>query len=109
FEGRRVVVSGSGNVAIYAIEKVQQLGGIVVACSDSDGYVVEDKGLDLDLIKEIKEGGRGRIREYAERRKDTAQFVSDGSIWEVPCDIALPCATQNELGASDAAALINNG
>lgn len=109
FDGKKVVVSGSGNVAIYAIEKVHQLGGTVVACSDSGGYVVEPDGIDLELLKEIKEGRRGRISEYAEKRSDTARYVSDSPIWEVPCDIALPCATQNELDADGAAALIENG
>jgi glutamate dehydrogenase (NADP+) len=109
FDGKKVVVSGSGNVAIYAIEKVHQLGGTVVACSDSGGYVVEPGGIDLELLKEIKEVRRGRISEYAEKRSDTARYVSDSPIWEVPCDIALPCATQNELDADGAAALIGNG
>ncbi|MFE3543877.1 NADP-specific glutamate dehydrogenase [Nocardia sp. NPDC059177] len=108
-EGRRVVVSGSGNVAIYAIEKVHQLGGIVVACSDSSGYVVDEHGIDLDLLKEIKEVRRGRIAEYAETRSGTARFVSGGSLWEVPCDIALPCATQNELDGVAAGKLVANG
>jgi glutamate dehydrogenase (NADP+) len=109
FEGKKVVVSGSGNVAVYAIEKVHQLGGTVVACSDSGGYVVEPGGIDLELLKEIKEVRRGRISEYAEKRSDTARYISDSPIWEVPCDIALPCATQNELDADGAAALIENG
>ncbi|HCA85452.1 MAG TPA: NADP-specific glutamate dehydrogenase [Streptomyces sp.] len=107
--GQRVAVSGSGNVAIYAIEKAQQLGATVITCSDSDGYVVDDKGIDLDLLKEIKEAGRGRVTEYAARRGDDARFVSDSSIWEVPCDVALPCATQNELTAADAVALVRGG
>jgi glutamate dehydrogenase (NADP+) len=109
FDGKKVVVSGSGNVAIYATEKVHQLGGTVVACSDSGGYVVEPGGIDLELLKEIKEVRRGRISEYAEKRSDTARYISDSPIWEVPCDIALPCATQNELDADGAAALIENG
>ncbi|GAA1910357.1 NADP-specific glutamate dehydrogenase [Streptomyces sodiiphilus] len=106
-DGRRVVVSGSGNVALYAAEKAQQLGATVVACSDSDGFVVEEKGLDLELLKEIKEKRRGRVAEYAELRG--ARFVSGSGIWEVPCDVALPCATQNELSGRDAAALVRNG
>ncbi len=109
FEGKRVVVSGSGNVAIYAIEKVHQLGGTVVACSDSGGHIVDDKGVDLDLLKDLKEVKRGRIADYPELRGGAARFVADASVWQVPCDIALPCATQNELNAKDADALIRNG
>src|SRR5690606_151106 len=97
FEGKRVVVSGSGNVAIYAIEKVHQLGGTVVACSDSSGYVVDADGIDLDLLKEVKTVRRGRIADYADLRGAGAHVATAGSIWEVPCDVALPCATQNEL------------
>ncbi|WP_306233150.1 NADP-specific glutamate dehydrogenase [Agrococcus beijingensis] len=109
FEGKRVVVSGSGNVAIYAIEKVQQLGGIVVAASDSSGYIVDEDGIDLELLKEIKEVRRGRIAEYVEHRPK-ASFSSNGStIWSVPCDIAVPCATQNELDEADAQTLVRNG
>jgi glutamate dehydrogenase (NADP+) len=108
FEGKRVVVSGSGNVAIYAIEKVHQLGARVVACSDSNGYVVDEAGIDLDLLKEIKEN-RGRVSDYAIRRGSAVRHVTDGSIWEVPCDIALPCATQNELNGADAKHLAANG
>ncbi|MFC4373706.1 NADP-specific glutamate dehydrogenase [Nocardia halotolerans] len=108
-EGQRVVVSGSGNVAIYAIEKVHELGGTVVGCSDSSGYVVDEQGIDLELLKEIKEVQRGRIADYAEARSRTARFVPGGSLWEVPCDIALPCATQNELDGADAGKLIANG
>ncbi|HWJ86442.1 MAG TPA: NADP-specific glutamate dehydrogenase [Pelagibacterium sp.] len=109
FAGRRVVVSGSGNVAIYTIEKVQELGGIVVACSDSGGYVVDEGGLDLALIKEIKENRRGRISKYAELKGNGAHFSSKGAIWDVPCDIAIPAATQNELTGRDARTLIANG
>ncbi|MGM7646957.1 NADP-specific glutamate dehydrogenase [Nocardia sp. JW2] len=108
-EGQKVVVSGSGNVAIYAIEKVHQLGGIVVACSDSSGYVVDEQGIDLELLKQIKEVQRGRIADYAEKRGGAAQFVAGGSLWEVPCDIALPCATQNELDGAAAGKLVANG
>jgi glutamate dehydrogenase (NADP+) len=107
-DGRRVVVSGSGNVALYAIEKAQQLGATVVTCSDSDGYVVDEKGIDLALLKEIKEAGRGRVSDYARRRGD-ARFVADGSVWDVPCEVALPCATQNELTADDAVTLVRSG
>jgi glutamate dehydrogenase (NADP+) len=109
FDGKRVVVSGSGNVAIYAIEKVHQLGGIVVACSDSGGYVVDPDGVDVALLKEVKDERRGRISDYAAIRGDTVSHVAGGSIWDVPCDIALPCATQNELDAEGAVALIRNG
>ena len=107
-DGLRVTVSGSGNVAIYAIEKAQDLGATVVACSDSSGYVVDEKGIDVALLKQIKEVERGRISEYADRR-DSATFHSDGSIWEVPVDVAVPCATQNELNGQAAATLICNG
>ena len=104
-DGLRVTVSGSGNVAIYAIEKAQDLGATVVACSDSSGYVVDEKGIDVALLKQIKEVERARICEYAARR-DSATFHSDGSIWDVPVDVALPCATQNELNGQAAATLI---
>ncbi|HEX2075789.1 MAG TPA: NADP-specific glutamate dehydrogenase [Geodermatophilus sp.] len=108
FDGRRVVVSGSGNVAVYGIEKVHQLGGTVVACSDSAGYVVDDKGIDLEVLKQVKEIERGRISDYAER-VGSASFVADGSIWDVPCDVAIPSATQNELDGDAAAGLVRNG
>src|SRR5690606_25952359 len=106
-DGKRVVVSGAGNVAIYAIEKVQQLGGTVVACSDSSGYLVDEKGIDLDLLKEIKEVRRGRLSEYAAARPH-ASFAT-GRIWDVPCQIAIPAATQNEITGADARTLVNNG
>jgi glutamate dehydrogenase (NADP+) len=109
FDGKRVVVSGSGNVAIYAIEKVTQLGGSVVACSDSGGYVVDEKGIDLELLKELKEVQRARVSDYAEARGGAARYLSGRSVWETGCDIALPCATQNELNGSDARALAANG
>ncbi|MET9023077.1 NADP-specific glutamate dehydrogenase [Actinopolymorpha sp. NPDC004070] len=109
YDGRRVVVSGSGNVAIYAIEKVHQLGGVVVACSDSDGYVVDEKGIDTELLKEIKDVRRGRVRDYAEARGSGVDHVAGGSIWDVPCDIALPSATQNELDEAGALTLVKNG
>ncbi len=108
FDGTSVLVSGSGNVAIYAIEKVHQLGGKVVACSDSGGYVVDEDGIDVALVKEIKEERRARISEYADARTG-ARYVAGGSVWDVPCDIALPCATQNEIGEEDAGALIKGG
>ncbi|WP_067863282.1 NADP-specific glutamate dehydrogenase [Nocardia shimofusensis] len=109
FEGKRVVVSGSGNVAIHAIEKVEQLGGLVVACSDSAGYIVDEKGIDLDLVKDIKLARRDRISDYADERRGDARYVDEQSIWDVPCDIALPCATQNELDKDAAATLVRNG
>jgi len=107
-DGKTCVVSGSGNVAIYAIEKVHQLGGKVVACSDSEGYVVDEGGIDLDTLKEIKLDARGRVSEYVERRP-SGKFVAGGCIWEVPCQVAMPSATQNELTGADAKSLINNG
>ncbi|SIT76999.1 glutamate dehydrogenase (NADP+) [Pontibaca methylaminivorans] len=108
-EGKKVVVSGSGNVAIYAMEKIRNLGGTVVACSDSNGYVYDKAGIDLDLVKEIKERRRGRISSYPELRGKGAHHVEGGTVWEVPCDIALPCATQNELSGKDARTLLKNG
>ncbi|WP_181765259.1 NADP-specific glutamate dehydrogenase [Streptomyces albidus (ex Kaewkla and Franco 2022)] len=107
-DGQRVAISGSGNVAIYAAEKAQQLGATVVTCSDSSGYVVDEKGLDVELLKQVKEVERARIFEYAERR-ESARFVADGSVWAVACDVALPCATQNELTEEDAVSLVRNG
>lgn len=108
FDGARVVVSGSGNVAIYAVEKAQELGAHVVACSDSSGYIVDEAGIDLPLLKEIKEQWRGRVADYVERRP-SARLVVGGSIWDVPCDVALPCATQNELDDAAAGRLVTNG
>ncbi|MEX1178264.1 MAG: NADP-specific glutamate dehydrogenase [Nitriliruptor sp.] len=107
-DGATCSVSGSGNVAIYAIQKIQALGGTVVTCSDSDGLVHDPAGIDLDLLRQIKEVERGRVSDYAERRS-SATFREAGSIWQVPCDVAFPCATQNELHASDARALVQNG
>ncbi|MCB1499191.1 MAG: NADP-specific glutamate dehydrogenase, partial [Bauldia sp.] len=109
FEDRRVVVSGSGNVAIYTMEKIIAFGGRIVACSDSNGYVVDEAGIDLDLVKAIKEQRRGRISEYVEARGNTARHIEGGSIWDVPCDVAMPSATQNELTGRDARTLIRNG
>jgi len=108
-DGKRCVVSGSGNVAIYAMEKIISFGGKVVACSDSSGYVVDENGIDLDLVKQIKEVKRGRISEYVALRGDGCHYVEDGTIWDVPCEIALPCATQNELNGSNAKTLVENG
>ena len=109
FDGKKVVVSGSGNVAVYAIENVEQLGGTVIACSDSGGYVVDEGGIDVALLKEVKEAQRARIWRYAEVRGAAARYVEGGSVWDVPCDVALPCATQNELNGHDAATLVKNG
>ena len=108
FEGKKCVVSGAGNVSIYTIEKVQQLGGKVVACSDSGGYVYDERGIDLNCVKEIKEVRRGRIKEYV-TTVPHAKYVAGGSIWDIPCDIALPCATQNEINGRDAQTLVKNG
>ncbi len=106
--GKTVVVSGSGNVAIYATEKAQQLGAKVVALSDSNGYIYDQNGIDLDVVKEIKEVRRGRIKEYAEE-VEGAVYTEGKGIWTIPCDIALPCATQNELDLDDAKTLLANG
>ncbi|MBV1691970.1 NADP-specific glutamate dehydrogenase [Novosphingobium sp. G106] len=109
FENRRVVVSGSGNVAIYTSEKICEFGGKVIACSDSSGYVVDESGVDLKLLKEVKETRRERISEYAHLKGGGAQFIEGGSIWDVPCDVAMPSATQNELTGRDAKVLLANG
>ncbi len=106
--GKNVVISGSGNVAIYATEKVHQLGGKVIALSDSNGYIYDKDGIDLNLVKEIKEVRRGRIKEYADALP-TAVYTEGNGIWSIPCDIALPCATQNELNLDDAKTLRANG
>ena len=107
-EGKTVVISGSGNVAIYATEKAQQLGAKGVALSDSNGYIYDKDGIQLDVVKEIKEVRRGRIKEYVEK-VPTAVYTEGKGIWTIPCDIALPCATQNELDLEDAKALKANG
>lgn len=106
--GKTVVISGSGNVAIYATEKAQQLGAKVVALSDSNGYVYDKDGIKLDIVKDIKEVRRGRIKEYADAVSG-AVYTEGKGIWTIPCDIALPCATQNELNLEDAKALKSNG
>ena len=106
--GKTVLVSGSGNVAIYAVEKAQQYGAKVVAMSDSNGYIYDADGIKLDVVKEIKEVRRGRIKEYAEA-VPTAVYTEGKGIWTIPCDIALPCATQNELSLDDAKTLLANG
>ena len=107
--GKTVVVSGSGNVAIYAAEKISQMGGKVVAMSDSNGYVFDGNGIRLDVVKQIKEVERGRIKEYAARVPGAVYTEGFRGIWTVKCDIALPCATQNELDEEGAKALIANG
>lgn len=107
-EGKTVVVSGSGNVAIYAIEKAQKLGAKVVTASDSSGYVYDAEGIDLEILKKVKEQERARISKYAEY-KPTAKFVAGKKVWEVPCVVALPCATQNELDLEAAKTLVKNG
>ena len=107
--GKRVVVSGSGNVAIYAAQKITQMGGKVVAMSDSNGYVVDEDGIKLDVVKQIKEVERGRIKEYAARVPGATYTEGFRGIWTVKCDIALPCATQNELDENGAKALIEGG
>jgi glutamate dehydrogenase (NADP+) len=107
-DGKRVVVSGSGNVAIYAIEKVHQLGGTVVACSDSSGYIRDDKGINVEVLKQLKEIRRARIGEYVHALPH-ATFVAGRAVWEVPCQVAIPCATQNEITAADAVTLVAAG
>jgi glutamate dehydrogenase (NADP+) len=103
-----VDISGSGNVAIYAAEKAQQLGAKVVTMSDSNGYVYDPNGIQLDVVKEIKEVRRGRIKEYADAVSGST-YVEGKKVWEVPCDVALPCATQNELNLDAAKTLVANG
>ena len=109
FKGKTVIISGSGNVAIYACEKAQSLGAKVVAMYDSDGYVYDPEGIRLDIIKEIKEVKRGRIKEYAAKVKSAKYSDGCKGIWTIPCDIALPCAIQNEIDAESANALVKNG
>ncbi len=109
FDGATVLVSGSGNVAIYACEKATQLGGKVVAMSDSNGYIYDPDGIDLDLVKQLKEVERKRIREYAAQRPGAPYHAGCAGIWSIPCQIAHPCATQNELNGEAAKALIQNG
>ncbi len=109
FEGKKVVISGSGNVAIYANQKTTQLGGKVIAMSDSNGYIVDENGIDYKVIKEIKEVKRARLKTYLDYVSAAKYVEGSTGIWNVPCDIALPCATQNELDGEGAAALIKNG
>jgi len=108
WKGKRVVISGSGNVAIYASEKCQQLGATVVALSDSNGYVVDEEGIKLDTVKRIKEVERGRIKEYADEHKSAQYTEGWQGIWTVPCDVALPSATQNEIDKAAAETLVKN-
>lgn len=109
FEGKTVIVSGSGNVAIYAMEKAIELGAKVVACSDSCGYIYDENGIDLDTVKEIKEIRNERIEAYLAEHPNATYVANSEKIWEVPCDIALPCATQNEIDEKSARRLVANG
>ena len=106
---KTVVISGSGNVAIYALEKCKELGAKVVAMYDSNGYIYDKDGIDLDVIKEIKEVRRGRIKEYLNYHKDAVYSEVIKDIWKIKCDIALPCATQNEIDEDSALELVSNG
>lgn len=110
-DGQRVVVSGSGNVALNAIDKAHELGATVVTASDSSGYVYDEAGIDVEILRQIKEVERGRISEYAVRRGSSVKFVpaGDGKVWDIDATVALPCATQNELNRDDAKRLINSG
>lgn len=108
FKDKKVVISGSGNVAIYANQKATELGGKVIAMSDSSGYILDENGIDFNIIKELKEVRRARISEYI-KEVPSAKFIEKGNIWSVPCDIALPCATQNELDDISADLLIKSG
>lgn len=109
FEGKTVLVSGSGNVAIYASERAEQLGAKVVSISDSSGSVYDPNGVDVELLKQVKEVERGRVSDYASRRGNGAEFREGARPWDIPADIALPCATQNEVEKADAEALAKNG
>jgi glutamate dehydrogenase (NADP+) len=108
FKGKKVLVSGSGNVAIYTLEKVNHLGGKVIAMSDSNGVIHDEKGIHLETIKQLKEVERRRIKEYADHHK-SARYAPNGNIWEIPCDVAMPSATQNEITEKDAKKLVKNG
>lgn len=108
FDGKTCSVSGSGNVSIYTIEKIQQLGGKVVTCSDSNGYIYDEKGIDLETVQRLKEVERRRIKDYVNDHKH-AKYVENGNIWEVPCQVAMPSATQNEINGKDAKTLVENG
>jgi glutamate dehydrogenase (NADP+) len=108
FKGKKVVVSGSGNVAIYTLEKVQELGGKVIAMSDSNGVIYDEKGMNVDTIKQLKEIERRRIKDYCEYHK-SARYTPNGNIWDIPCDVAFPSATENEITGKDAKKLVKNG
>ena len=108
FKGKKVVVSGSGNVAIYTLEKVQDLGGKVIAMSDSNGVIHDEKGINLETIKQLKEIERRRIKDYCEHHKG-ARYTPNGNIWDIPCDVAFPSATENEITGKDAKKLVKNG
>lgn len=107
-EGKTALVSGSGNVAIYAVEKLQELGAKVIAMSDSNGVIHDANGIQLDTVKQLKEVERKRIHEYVKHHPD-ASYIEKGNIWDIPCDLALPCATQNELDEASAKTLLKNG
>ena len=107
-EGKTCLVSGSGNVSIYTIEKLNQSGAKVIACSDSNGVIHHEKGIDLDLVKTLKEVERRRIADYADHHKD-AKYIEGGNIWDIPCQVAFPSATQNEINEKDASTLVRNG
>ncbi len=109
FEGKTVLVSGSGNVAIYAVQKVTSMGAKVVAMSDSNGYIYDKNGIDLECVRALKEKSRRRIKEYIETHPDAVYTEGSKGIWTIPCDIALPCATQNEIDGESAAILVKNG
>ena len=108
-EGKTVVISGAGNVAIYAIQKAQEFGAKVVTCSDSNGYVYDPNGINLDVVKQIKEVERGRIKEYVNRVQGAEYHEGCRGVWTVKCDIALPCATQSEIDLDSAKTLVANG
>jgi len=108
FGGNTCTVSGSGNVAIYTIEKIHQLGGKCVACSDSNGVIFDEKGIDVELVKQLKEVQRRRIKDYVEHYKH-AKYIPGGNIWDIPCQVAMPSATQNEINGKDAETLVKNG
>src|SRR5699024_8267029 len=107
--GSSVVVSGSGNVSIYAMEKASQLGAKIVACSDTSGYIYNKNGIVVEVLKRIKQVDKGRVSDYLEFDPDTTFHENCKGIWSVPCDVALPCATQNELDEEDALELVKNG
>ena len=107
-QGKRIIVSGSGNVALYTLKKAVELSGRVIAMSDSDGMIVDESGIDFASLQELKEVERGRIKDYV-KMQPSARFIPAGNIWDVPCDVAIPAATQNELTAKDASRLVKNG